>query len=141
MEKTETDYAELETRQLASLTDDERMLIRGLMAERKPVPEIDHEALAKSLVNLSAQTVEVKSNMSKEDNEIVVQAAGDTAAALKEIIAQAKAGDRRALHKLEAFETYNDPQLAARVALMNNKQRRAFKAGRKGKNRSGRGGR
>jgi hypothetical protein len=75
--------------------------------------------------------------LTEDDQKIVVQAANETATALREIIEKAKAGDKGALKKLEAFEKYSDPQLAARVALMNNKQRRAFEASRRGKNKSG----
>lgn len=70
-------------------------------------------------------------------NKVVIKAAGDTASALKQIVADAKNGDPRAMKKLEAFDRYSDPQLAARVAMMNRSQRRAFEAARRGKNKSG----
>ncbi len=71
--------------------------------------------------------------LTENDTKILVQVQGDMASALKEIIAKAKEGDRGSLRKLEAFQRYSDPQLASRVALMNNKQRRAFEAARRGK--------
>lgn len=121
------DYAEAEERVLAGLSDEELRLLDEAASPARP---IDTKALA-------AQLVAAASGI--EEEKIVVKAAGDTAEALKLIIADAKAGDRRALNKLRAFETFEDPQLAARVALMNNKERRAFMAARRGKNRSRRG--
>lgn len=114
------------------LSDEERRLLEEAVAPARPERPDLAEAFARQVLALSARRT-------AEEEAIAGKAAALTADALADVVAAAKTGDLRAMHKLEAFTRFKDPQLAARVATMNRATRRAFLAARRGKKPSRRG--
>lgn len=110
---------------------EERRLLDEVIAPARPQVDVT-KAFAEHVVALT-------SRHAAEEEAIAGEAAALTADALTEVVAAAKAGDHRAMHKLEAFTRFEDQQLAARVATMNRATRRAFLAARRGKKPSRRG--
>lgn len=80
-----------------------------------------------------AASVGSSDELNAEAEELISTAAKLTAENLTDVIKDAQGDEphakHRAMNKLKAFSIFPDPQLAARVALMNNKTRRAFFAG------------
>lgn len=95
-------------------------------------PKSAAELIAKSV----GASVDVAIAETPNEEKIVVRAKHETAVALRAIVEGAKAGDRRAINKLHVFEIIKDPDVAARLAIMNRAQRRAYLAGLRGKKAS-----
>ena len=80
---------------------------------------------------LAAALLKASVDSAAAEDEIVVKAQHSTAVELRKVIEAAKAGDRRAINKLQVFEVVKDPNVAARLAIMNRAQRRSYFAGLK----------
>lgn len=72
-----------------------------------------------------------QSEAQDEVQKIIVHAQHSTAAELRKVIDAAKAGDQRAINKLSVFERVKDPDVAARLAIMNRAQRQQYLGGMK----------
>lgn len=77
-----------------------------------------------------AASVDV-AEVNDDTQKIIVRAQHSTAVELRKVIDAAKAGDQKAINKLKIFETIKDPNLAARLAIMNRAQRTQYLAGMK----------
>jgi hypothetical protein len=60
--------------------------------------------------------------------EVIEGARADAEARLRAVISAARAGQPQAVRKLKIFGAVEDPALATKLALMNNRQRRVYLA-------------